>query len=282
MLEKGPTPTGRTIMSNMGIDPDSFIGGIREGLQEIKQQEQTPVEIHFYHCDHLGTPIALTDRNGKIVWAARYDPWGNIEEEFNPHNIEQNIRLPGQHHDRETGLYYNRHRYYDPKIGAYINQDPIGLMGGANFYRYPTNPMTFIDSKGLAKCYIPSDEVISGITPTQGDNVAETALDAASTAVGSSASAFNAAGSSAAALAVGSRTIAGRTKCIDEWVEKAADTGVAPSEKDAELPQRPGSDATPLTDAHEKWNRCVFDQANNKGKPIDEARKECGPNPRKK
>jgi RHS repeat-associated protein len=149
MLEKGPTPLGRTIMSNMGIDPDKMWGGIREGLQEIKQQEQTPVEIHFYHCDHLGTPIALTDRNGKIVWAAKYDPWGNIEEEFNPHNIEQNIRLPGQHHDRETGLYYNRHRYYDPKIGAYINQDPIGLLGGANFYYYPMNPLRGIDPLGL-------------------------------------------------------------------------------------------------------------------------------------
>jgi RHS repeat-associated protein len=119
---------------------------------------KTPVEIHFYHCDHLGTPIALTDRNGKIVWAARYDPWGNIEEEFNPHNIEQNIRLPGQHHDRETGLYYNRHRYYDPKIGAYINQDPIGLMGGANFYSYAySSPNMRIDPRGLdvSECSAP-------------------------------------------------------------------------------------------------------------------------------
>jgi RHS repeat-associated protein len=156
LLEKGPTPLGRTIMSNMGIDPDSFIGGIREGIEQTKQEEQTPVEIHFYHCDHLGTPIALTDRNGKIVWAARYDPWGNIEEEFNPHNIEQNIRLPGQHHDRETGLHYNRHRYYDPKIGAYINQDPIGLLGrDANFYRYVQgNPIMAVDSLGLETCLL--------------------------------------------------------------------------------------------------------------------------------
>jgi RHS repeat-associated protein len=150
MLEKGPSPTGRIIMSNMGIDPDSFVGGMREGIRQIEQEEQTPVEIHFYHCDHLGTPIALTDRKGQIVWAARYDPWGNIEEEFNPHNIEQNIRLPGQHHDRETGLYYNRHRYYDPKIGAYINQDPIGLGGGTNVYGYGHhNPLNIIDPIGL-------------------------------------------------------------------------------------------------------------------------------------
>jgi RHS repeat-associated protein len=216
MLEKGPTPTGRTIMSNMGIDPDSFIGGIREGIRQIEQEEQTRVEIHFYHCDHLGTPIALTDRNGKIVWAARYEPWGNIEEEFNPYNIEQNIRLPGQHHDRETGLYYNRHRYYDPKIGAYINQDPIGLLGGVNFYRYPTNPLRGIDPRGLAKCYIPSPEVINAIAPTQTDNIVGTALDAASTSVRSSASSGASAGDAALALALGASVVAGRKECLEQ------------------------------------------------------------------
>jgi RHS repeat-associated protein len=80
----------------------------------------------------------------------KYDPWGNIEEEYNPNDIEQNIRLPGQYCDRETGLYYNYHRYYDPKIGAYINQDPIGLKGGANLYRYAfQNPISLIDPVGL-------------------------------------------------------------------------------------------------------------------------------------
>jgi RHS repeat-associated protein len=100
----------------------------------------------------LGTPIALTDRNGQIVWAARLDLWGNIQKEFNPHGIEQDIRLPGQHLDRETGLYYNRHRYYDPKIGNYINQDPIGLWGGTNLSTYPSNPLRFIDPLGLLGC----------------------------------------------------------------------------------------------------------------------------------
>jgi RHS repeat-associated protein len=72
------------------------------------------------------------------------------QEEYNPNNIEQNIRLPGQHHDKETGLYYNRYRYYDPKIGAYINQDPIGLDGSHNWYSYPSNPLLLIDPTGLS------------------------------------------------------------------------------------------------------------------------------------
>jgi RHS repeat-associated protein len=116
----------------------------------MNQARQTPVTVHFYHCDHLGTPIALTNRRGQIDWATQYDPWGNITQEFNPLGLEQNIRLPGQYHDRETGLYYNYHRYYDPKIGSYINQDPIGLAGGLNKYGYVFNdPMNRIDSTGL-------------------------------------------------------------------------------------------------------------------------------------
>ncbi|MDF6729984.1 RHS repeat-associated core domain-containing protein, partial [Escherichia coli] len=59
------------------------------------------------------------------------------------------IRLPGQQYDEESGLYYNRHRYYDPLQGRYITQDPIGLKGGWNFYQYPLNPTTTVDPLGL-------------------------------------------------------------------------------------------------------------------------------------
>jgi RHS repeat-associated protein len=128
-----------------------------EGLKVIKQEEQSATAIHFFHCDHLGTPLALTDREGNIAWAARRDPFGNLIEEYNPNEIEQNIGLPGQYHDREIDLYYNRHRYYDPKIGAYINQDPIGLMGGMNEYIYPNNPIVDFDPMGLAA--LTSDQI---------------------------------------------------------------------------------------------------------------------------
>ncbi|MGG7353234.1 RHS repeat-associated core domain-containing protein, partial [Escherichia coli] len=59
-------------------------------------------------------------------------------------------RLPGQQYDEESGLYYNRHRYYDPLQGRYITQDSIGLKGGWNFYEYPLNPVQYIDPLGLA------------------------------------------------------------------------------------------------------------------------------------
>ena len=124
--------------------------GLREQLEKQEQGCETPVTIEFYHCDHLGTPIALTDDQHEIVWAARLDPWGNVQEEFNPSGMDQDIRLPGQHHDRETGLYYNRYRYYDPGIGSYINQDPIGLAGGANSFGYAnSSPLHWTDPLGL-------------------------------------------------------------------------------------------------------------------------------------
>ncbi|MCX2803360.1 RHS repeat-associated core domain-containing protein, partial [Microbulbifer thermotolerans] len=63
--------------------------------------------------------------------------------------IEQPIRFQGQYYDEETGLHYNRFRYYDPEVGAFTQQDPIGLLGGHNCYLYVPNPLKWIDPWGL-------------------------------------------------------------------------------------------------------------------------------------
>jgi len=65
--------------------------------------------------------------------------------------IENNIRFQGQYFDEETGLHYNRHRYYNPDTGQFISQDPIGLLGGVNNYQYAPNPLGWIDPLGLCK-----------------------------------------------------------------------------------------------------------------------------------
>lgn len=103
----------------------------------------------------MNLPLALSNKDGAVRWAARHDPWGNIEEEFNanPEHIEQTLRLPGQFHDRITGLYCNRHRFYDPAIGAYIRQDPIGLKGGINLSAYVKNPVQWMDPWELQDAY---------------------------------------------------------------------------------------------------------------------------------
>ncbi|HFD1367518.1 TPA: RHS repeat-associated core domain-containing protein, partial [Salmonella enterica] len=106
-------------------------------------------KIHLYHCDHRGLPLALIDVKGRIAWRAECDEWGNMLREDNPDNLQQLIRLPGQQYDEESGLHYNRHRYYDPGQGRYITQDPTGLAGGWNLYKYPLNPVSGIDPLGL-------------------------------------------------------------------------------------------------------------------------------------
>ncbi|HHU6994822.1 TPA: RHS repeat-associated core domain-containing protein, partial [Escherichia coli] len=125
-----------------------------EQMQNQMDPVYTPArKIHLYHCDHRGLPLALISTEGATAWCAEYDEWGNQLNEENPHQLQQLIRLPGQQYDEESGLYYNRHRYYDPLQGRYITQDPIGLKGGWNFYQYPLNPVQYIDSMGLASKY---------------------------------------------------------------------------------------------------------------------------------
>ncbi|MDN0724960.1 RHS repeat protein, partial [Escherichia coli] len=129
-----------------------------EQMQNQMDPVYTPArKIHLYHCDHRGLPLALISTEGTTAWYAEYDEWGNLLNEENPHQLQQLIRLPGQQYDEESGLYYNRHRYYDPLRGRYITQDPIGLKGGWNFYQYPLNPISNIDPLGLEtlKCIKP-------------------------------------------------------------------------------------------------------------------------------
>ncbi len=121
-----------------------------EQLEKQVEPEYTPERrLHLYHCDHRGLPQALISPEGETAWRGEYDEWGNLLGEENPQHLQQPYRLPGQQYDEESGLYYNRHRYYDPLQGRYITQDPIGLRGGWNLYKYPLNPVRFIDSLGL-------------------------------------------------------------------------------------------------------------------------------------
>ncbi|WP_409455367.1 RHS repeat-associated core domain-containing protein [Proteus vulgaris] len=67
-----------------------------------------------------------------------------------PENTECHFRFAGQYEDKESGLYYNRFRYYDKDTGQYISPDPIGLLGSFNPYGYVHCPMGWIDPFGLA------------------------------------------------------------------------------------------------------------------------------------
>ncbi|MFJ3009203.1 RHS repeat-associated core domain-containing protein [Pseudomonas fluorescens] len=59
------------------------------------------------------------------------------------------IRFQGQYQDHETGLHYNRHRYYDPSVARFVSRDPIGYAGGINLYQYAISPAQWVDPNGL-------------------------------------------------------------------------------------------------------------------------------------
>ena len=123
-----------------------------------RQASEDAQQTHIFHCDHQGTPIALISETGEISNSVRKDPWGNVLKNSTADSQVLGIAFPGQQVDPESGLHYNRHRYYDPQLGRYINQDPIGFDGSDNFYAYPGNPVQQIDPLGLTVTVIASNK----------------------------------------------------------------------------------------------------------------------------
>ena len=99
--------------------------------------------------DHLGTPTEAFDEAGQLAWRMQLDAFGVGKPDVALTSCPW--RWPGQFEDPETGLYYNRFRYYDPQAGTYVSRDPIGLLGGTNPYEYVPDPFLWEDPFGLAR-----------------------------------------------------------------------------------------------------------------------------------
>ncbi|NHZ98588.1 RHS repeat protein [Massilia sp. CCM 8734] len=118
--------------------------------------QSTATNVFHIHPDHLGAPRMITRTpDNKIVWRwDNGDPFGLTPPNENPSGAGAftfNMRMPGQYYDKNTNLFYNYHRDYDPQTGRYIQSDPIGLKGGINTYGYVAgNPLSFSDSTGLS------------------------------------------------------------------------------------------------------------------------------------
>ena len=82
------------------------------------------------------------------MWSAKYRAYGNLAA-LDIAEIDNPLRFQGQYFDAETGLHYNRHRYYNPSSGRYLTPDPIKLAGGLNNYQYVPNPTGWVDPLGL-------------------------------------------------------------------------------------------------------------------------------------
>jgi len=161
-----------------------MLPGMLAGLTNSAIADSNGEHLYFYHSDHLGTPLFLTDTDGVVVWRGEYLPFGEVfSEDKDPDgdgvDVEQPFRFPGQCEDQETGLYYNYFRDYDPILGKYLEVDPLlqpivtntKKIGCANVsvqwivpeiiinlqtlhpYNYAgDNPASYIDAKGLASC----------------------------------------------------------------------------------------------------------------------------------
>ena len=116
--------------------------------------------VYFYHTDHLGTPIMMTDIKGNKVWEGEFLPFGEVYSITG--TITSNLRFPRQYYDEETGLHYNYFRDYKPMIGRYVEADPVGIKKGKNhLYSYVrSRPTTLSDPTGLIETNCPCIDVI--------------------------------------------------------------------------------------------------------------------------
>jgi RHS repeat-associated protein len=105
---------------------------------------------YYVFTNQIGVPIRVEDDAGKACWSARIDPFGQAHVSRDS-TLDMPLRFPGHYFDPETGLHYNRFRYFSPELGRYLQSDPAGLWGGINLYAYPDDPLTGADIDGLAK-----------------------------------------------------------------------------------------------------------------------------------
>ena len=114
--------------------------------------------------EQTGRPVMLFNIAGEVVRRAQdvtlwgqpatpatggYEPPRQREDE----ESDPGLLYAGQWRDGESGLCYNRFRYYEPESGMYLVSDPLGVFGGVNTYSYVTNPLEWVDPFGLAGCY---------------------------------------------------------------------------------------------------------------------------------
>lgn len=123
------------------------------GFTEFPGLDADPSSGKSFHVfsNQIGMPLCIENEQGEVVWwAERVDPYGAIQIRAGA-LLEYNLRWPGHYFDPETGLHYNRYRYYDPVLGRYLQIDPLGYGGSpVNLFAYCRNPLVQVDILGLA------------------------------------------------------------------------------------------------------------------------------------
>ena len=96
--------------------------------KRVNEAGESDQQTHYFHCDQIGMPREMTDKDGNLLWFGNYTGWGRLKEETKvADSAYQPFCLQNQYADRETGLHYNFFMYYEPGAGRFVNQEPIGL-----------------------------------------------------------------------------------------------------------------------------------------------------------
>ena len=129
-------------------------------LNHINEDEESGQQTHYFHFDQIGIPREMTDGEDNLVWFGNYTGRDRLKVETKVTDAAyQSFRLQNQYADRETGLHYNFFRYYEPEVGRFVNQDPIGLWGGENLYWFGPNAQVWMDFLNLAKNILQQEDM---------------------------------------------------------------------------------------------------------------------------
>ncbi|WP_245228264.1 RHS repeat-associated core domain-containing protein, partial [Xanthomonas bromi] len=142
-----------SMVGSVSANVPVIVSNVRETAQfvpsdSVERAAWRSVSYH-YHSDPNGCPTRLTAVSGNLVWAAAYSAWGIVDIFLSV--VENNLRFQGQYCEIETGMHYNRFRYYDATLGNFVSQDPLALRVGENVYEFAPNSLNWIDPLGLNK-----------------------------------------------------------------------------------------------------------------------------------
>lgn len=172
-------PFGRRIRREDGVTTTEFVWDGDTVCHEVQSgrapetwvfhpDDFTPLckqvgrSAYYVITDHQGTPRELVSDDARVVWAARRWAWGAPDGPSPPDSVDCSVGFPGQWYEEETGLSYNRFRYYDPSAGRYLSPDPQGVLGGLNLYQYVPAPTAWADPFGL----VTQTQTVNGRTYT--------------------------------------------------------------------------------------------------------------------